>query len=192
MEDKQFISMGISNDIKEKMIGNSMKENAIISFDDLRYLNMTYYGFDHLSHIGEMIVHKDVADEVLEIFKILYQHQFPIEKMNLIDKYSGDDILSMEDNNTSGFNYRKIANTDKLSTHSYGKAIDINPVQNPYFIPNTQFFEPKKSKKYIDRTLSEKGMIKENDIVVKTFQKYGWEWGGNWSTPKDYQHFEKQ
>lgn len=181
----------ISDELKKIMTGKSMKPNDQITFADLRYLKIKYYGFDEKDHIGELIVNKSVAKEVIDIFNELYNNKFPIEKMKLIDNYNANDEASMQDNNTSAFNYRTITGTNIISKHGQGLAIDINPFYNPYYNKETGIIEPKGSGKYLDRNLNHKGMIKENDIVVNTFKKHNWTWGGDWNNPKDYQHFEK-
>lgn len=178
----------IPNYIKYKMTGKSMPINAKTKFDELSYLILTYYGFDNNIHIGEMIVNKKLANETVDIFKELYKNKYPIEKVRLIDEYNGNDDLSMKDNNTSSFCYRTVAGTNRLSNHSKGMAIDINPLQNPHIKGNT--ISPIEGEKYIDRENIRKGMIIENDVAYNAFIKRGWKWGGHWSNP-DYQHFEK-
>ncbi len=137
-----------------------------------------------------MIVHTGLAQEVLDIFVEVYDQQYPIEKMKLIDEYGANDELSMADNNTSAFCYRAVANTNKLSKHSTGRAIDINPLYNPYVVKNAVL--PVNSESYLDRELSQKGMIHQGDALYNAFIKRGWTWGGNWATQKDYQHFDKR
>lgn len=166
----------------------SFKDNHKISRDDLRYLNISYWGFDDKRHEGEMIVHREVADDVIAIFKTLYDHKYPIAKMVLVDEYKADDNLSMADNNTSAFNYRVISGTTKLSNHAYGLAIDINPIQNPY-VKGT-IIEPSEGSNYLDRNIYQTGMILKDDVCYEAFTSKGWSWGGEWRSIKDYQHFE--
>lgn len=180
----------ISTDIKSKMLGSSMPENEPISFDNLSYLKLTYYGFDEKSHVGEMIVNKDVAAEVVEIFKELYDAKYPIEKIKLIDEYNASDELSMKDNNSSSFCYRTIAGTDVVSNHGKGVAIDINPLFNPHVNTSTNKVSPDTAYDYTNRNTVLKGMIVKGDACYNAFIKRGWSWGGNWKNP-DYQHFEK-
>jgi len=184
-----FKSVSISDDIFQRINGKSWKENTKIQLDDLRYVTVTYWGFDDKTHIGELIVHKSVEEEIIDIFKELYEVKFPIEKIKLIDDYDGDDNLSMEDNNTSAFNFRVVEGTDKISKHSYGIAIDINPVQNPYIRKDT--VSPEQGTEYVDRSNVRKGMIVKDDLTYKAFVSRGWTWGGEWNSVKDYQHFEK-
>lgn len=183
-----FKYIDIPDDIKNNMIGKSMPINSNISFEELSYLKLTYFGFDNNTHIGEMIVNKKLAKEVVDIFKELYQNRYPIEKIKLIDEYNANDNLSMKDNNSSSFNYRTIAGTNKISNHGKGMAIDINPLQNPHI--KGIIISPPEGELYKDRKNIRKGMIIKNDVVYNAFIKRGWKWGGEWNNP-DYQHFEK-
>lgn len=179
----------ISEEITERIMGRSYRENDEIKLEDLAYIQVTYWGFDDKEHIGELIVHKKVAEDVVEIFKELYEAKFPIEKIRLIDEYNADDNLSMTDNNTSAFCYREITGSKgKLSNHSYGVAIDINPVQNPYV--KGDIVLPESGKEYLDRSNIRKGMIVEGNPCYNAFKRRGWTWGGEWKSLKDYQHFE--
>ena len=126
---------------------------------------------------------------LIEIFEVLYNAKFPIEKMVLIDDYDGDDNLSMADDNTSAFNYRNVPGTSTLSNHSYGVAIDINPLVNPYVRENDVM--PPEGQDFLDREDVRPGMIIQGDVVYDSFISRGWTWGGDWETVKDYQHFEK-
>jgi poly-gamma-glutamate synthesis protein (capsule biosynthesis protein) len=135
------------------------------------------------------MVHKDVADDVLQAFRVLYDGRFPIHRMDLIDEFGADDEASMQADNTSAFNCRRVSGSDTWSQHSYGTAIDINPLENPEV--NNGQVDPTTAQKYTDRTLSEPGMIVSNDSVVRAFSNIGWTWGGTWSTPKDYMHFSQ-
>ena len=187
-----FTSQPISEDILERMIGNSIPEESKdkINIDELSYLKITHWGFDEKSHIGEMVVNRKLADDVLAIFKEVYEKKYPIEKMKLIDDYGANDEASMKDNNTSAFCYRVVANTKKLSNHSKGASIDINPLYNPYI--SGKVISPANAKKYTDRNINEKGTIKKGDDLYNAFIKRGWTWGGEWKSKKDYQHFEKE
>ena len=156
----------------------------------LSYLKVAYWGFDDQPHMGELIVNKKVAAEVTEIFQELYEAKFPIEKIRLIDEYGAEDSKSMEDNNTSSFCFREVeGKPGTLSKHSYGLAIDINPVQNPYIYKDE--ISPEAGKEYADRSKAQKGMILKGDACYQAFIDRGWTWGGNWNYEKDYQHFQK-
>ena len=183
-----FTYSAIPQRIKDKMLGKSLPQGVEIGFNDLSYLQLTYYGFDNKTHTGEMVVSTKVAKEVVDIFKELYEKRYPIEKMKLIDEYYASDNLSMKDNNSSAFCYRKIAGSNKLSNHAKGLAIDINPIQNPHV--KGKIVSPVEGKEYTNRNKVRKGMIIKGDVCYEAFTKRGWTWGGNWNNP-DYQHFEK-
>ncbi|WP_300278863.1 cell wall-binding repeat-containing protein [Peptacetobacter sp.] len=186
-----FKPIVIDEKTKMKMDGFSMPKNHKgITYDDLRKINIIYYGFDDSYHNdGVLIVNKSVAKDISDIFNDLYKAKYPIEKINMIDEYSANDELSMSDNNTSSFCYRLVNNTKVISKHSKGLAIDINPLYNPQVKNNTVY--PANGKPYIDRNKNVKGMIKKGDACYNAFILRGWKWGGNWKNVKDYQHFEK-
>lgn len=188
----------ISEEVKDRMIrGNSYKQDCPISLKDLRYLNLTYLDFQGNKKVGELIVHTMVSKEIVDIFKTLYESKYPIYKMELVSNFNGNDFNSIEANNTSAYNCRNIEGTKKYSRHAYGKAIDINPIQNPYISKKGQIYH-KESLKYQIRVhkdlniSNDKAMILDTDIVIKMFKKYNWIWGGYWNSIKDYQHFEKR
>lgn len=194
--DNPFKIFLITPDIKNRMIeGNSFKKNCPVPLKDLRYLNIKHLGFDGNDKIGELIVHKSVASNVIKIFDELYDIKYPIYKMKLVSDYKADDWLSIEANNSSAFNCRPITGKkNKWSKHAYGKAIDINPIENPY-ISKKGYISHKDSLKYRTRkheikTLKDNAILLKKDKAVKIFEKYGWKWGGDWITIKDYQHFE--
>ncbi len=171
----------------------SWREGNPVPLKDLRHLKLRYWGFDHCMHDGEMIVHAEVAQEVLDIFHELFDARFPIERMKLIDEYKADDDLSTADNNTSALCCRLLTNhTSKWSLHGFGLAIDINPRINPYHKGNC--IAPKNGALFLDRTLPIRGLIRKGDICYNAFAKRGWFWAGEWMEPYgyvDYQHFYK-
>jgi len=163
-----------------------------IALTDLRYLQITYLGFDGAAHTGEMVVHRRYAAAVVDVFHRLYAARWPLRRMSLVDNYRGDDEASMAANNTSGYNCRRIAGREVWSDHAYGAAIDINPVQNPYI--TAAGILPRSAARFvtIPRTptsLVPAGAIRDGDIVVRAFVHIGWAWGGHFATHKDYQHF---
>jgi len=149
-------------------------------------LDLDYYSFDKKLHRGQLVVNKEIENEVKEIFEIIKKTKYPINKMIPIVHYNWNDDKSMADNNTSAFNYRFIAGTKRLSNHSFGKAIDINPFFNPV-IYNDGKVSPKGAK-YIPGTQE---VFTKNHPVVKAFKKRGFRWGGDWTSLKDYHHFDK-
>jgi hypothetical protein len=185
-----FIVQPIDEQIEQRISGVSWRQGSPVSLDDLSYVQVAYWGFDYKEHMGELIVHKAVAQEIAEIFEELYEAKFPIEKITLIDEYGADDTRSMEDNNTSSFNFREVeGKPGKLSKHAYGLAIDINPVQNPYVYKEE--ISPENGKTYTERADARKGMIEKGDACYTAFTSRGWTWGGDWKYEKDYQHFQK-
>ncbi len=186
----------ISDSVKSRMLrGNSWHHGCPIGLDDLRYLHIPYVGFDHEPHVGEMVVHKDVADEVVHIFDALYTIGYPIHKMKLVSYYKANDWQSIEADNTSAFNCRHATGSKKWSKHSYGKAIDLNSIENPY-VSRSGHIAHKASLKYAKRkhklnTPADKAVLLKHDKATQIFKKYGWKWGGDWHGVKDYQHFYK-
>ncbi len=167
---------------------SSWRPGCPVALDELRLLTVSYWGFDGAPHTGELVVAESVASDVVDVLETLYDARFPIRRMVLVDEYEGDDDLSMAANNTSGFNCRTVAGTDTWSRHAYGFAIDINPCENPYIQANGTL-SPPECARFADRGLDEPGMIHADDEVVRAFAGVGWEWGGAWTSPKDYQHF---
>ncbi len=186
----------ITPEIKKRMIkGSSWRKGCPVSLENLRYLRITHIDFNGKDTTGEIIVHKDVSHEVTEIFEALYKMGYPVYRMKLVSDYKGNDWQSIESGNTSAFNCRSATGSKKWSKHSYGKAIDINPIENPY-IARSGRISHKASLKYRKRvhknsTYADKAILLKNDKATKIFEKYGWKWGGDWSGVKDYQHFSK-
>jgi hypothetical protein len=170
----------------------SHRAGCPVPLRDLRYLRMTHRDFDGRARTGEMVVHRRFTGQVRELFGRLYAAGWPIARMRLVDDYRADDDLSMAANNTSGFNCRRVAGQTNWSQHAYGEAIDINPVQNPYVRDGR--VDPPAGRAFasIDRTRSAPfrlGVIRNEDLVVRAFDRIGWAWGGYWVSSKDYQHF---
>lgn len=192
--DSLFYSAELSEGVQQRIWNNSYQENDNISIGELRYLRVLHMGFDGQTHIGELIVNQAIAEDILEIMEELYEQGYPIEKMVLVDEYGADDEQSMSDNNTSSFNYREIAGTSRLSRHSLGLAIDINPRYNPYVKKKDTgevLISPANGTEYADRSKEFAYKIDENDLCCQLFQEHGFTWGGSWNSVKDYQHFEK-
>jgi hypothetical protein len=192
---QMFYYEEISQEVKDRMIGKSYKDNCSVPFDDLRYVKVLYYGFDHETHEGELIVNKAIAEDIVEIFEELYDLKYPIERMVLVDEYAADDNASMAADNTSAFNYREIDDgSGRLSNHSYGLAIDINPLYNPYVrkIDGETYVSPENGAEYADRSQDCPFYVTEGDACYKAFTDRGFTWGGDWKTQKDYQHFQKK
>lgn len=165
-----------------------------ITYDELRYVHILHYDFDGKLAEGELLCNEYIAEDLMEIFYELYRNEYHLEKVLLIDEYNGDDNASMEDNNTSCFNYRVVEGSTSLSKHALGLALDINPLYNPYITYNEDGSEniaPAGAEAYADRSVSFPYKIDENDLCYKLFTEHGFTWGGNWNSCKDYQHFQK-
>ncbi len=190
---KGFYYAQLDDVTKNRITGKSYPnegQDSRLSYDTLRYLGILYYDFDGDLHKGELIVHKDLANEVLEIFHELYMAKYPLASVRLVDDFDADDDASTSANNTSGFNYRFVAGTRSRSLHSYGMAIDINPLFNPYV--KGKNVDPDSAAAYADRSRDFPGKIDKKDLCYRLFTDRGWEWGGDWRTVKDYQHFSKE
>ncbi len=193
-----FTATTISDSTFERMTrGGSYPKGCQIKRDDLRYLRVLHVNFKGESQVGELVCNKAIAQNLLDIFRELYKEKYPIERMVLIDEYGADDETSMRANNTSCFCYRTINGSTKLSAHSRGMAIDINPLQNPCvrYTKDGKFrrIQPdtKEARNYIKRTAGKAHVITKNDLCYRLFVRHGFTWGGAWRTVKDYQHFEK-
>jgi hypothetical protein len=191
--DNCFYYEDIKDDIKKRIVGKSYKEDCTVPFQELRYVRVLYYGFDKKTHLGELIVNKGIASDIVDIFAELYDEKYPIEQMVLVDEYDADDNASMAADNTSSFNYRSVPGSTHLSKHALGLAIDINPLYNPYVQYNKDktVILPVEGSKYTDRTLNCPYYINEDDLCYKAFTKRGFTWGGFWKTEPDFQHFQK-
>ena len=192
--DAAFYISEITDDIFARIKGKSYPDGCTLSLDEIRYVHVLHYDFGGNITEGEIIVNAAIAEDVLEIFRELFDIEYPIEKMTLIDAYDADDERSMEDNNTSAFNYRFIAETTVLSNHALGLAIDINPLYNPYVYirkDGSTFLQPYNAGDYVDREKDNPYYIRRNDACYNIFIEHGFTWGGDWNSKKDYQHFEK-
>ena len=168
---------------------STWNDQCPVGAEDLRYLTVSFVGFDGGTHTGEMIVHADYAEAMVSVFRELYEAGYPIEEMRIVGPV---DLLPPSDgdvNNTTSFVCRRVAGTTTFSQHAYGLAVDINPFQNPYVRRATVI--PPLAMAYADRSWERPGMIAENDPVVAAFDAIGWQWGGRWNSLKDYQHFSR-
>jgi len=178
--------------LRERMVGSSFDPATCpVPLSDLRQVALSYVGADGDAHTGAMVVAADVATDVVGVFRTLYDARFPLQRMRLIDAYDGDDDASMAANNTSGFNCRTVAGSSSFSDHAYGRAIDLNPVQNPYVVGDE--VRPPAGSRFVDADRSPgadagPGVIVRDDVVSRAFARIGWQWGGDFSDP-DYQHF---
>ena len=187
-----FYITAISDDVFKRIYGKSFKKDCTLPREELRYLHVKHKTLDGKELNGEMIVNRHIAKDVLTILKQLYDADYPIEKIRLVDEYNADDEASMEDNNSSAFNFRFISHTKKISKHGLGLAVDINTLYNPYtkMVNGKRIVEPVNGEAYLDRNADFPYKIDENDLCYKLFFAHGFEWGGAWKDRKDYQHFE--
>ena len=192
-EAEEFYVSEIPDDIFEKMQGKSYKADCTVPREDLRYVHVLHMGFDGETKEGELVVNKAIADDVCDIFEKLYEADYPIEKIRLIDEYDADDEASMSDNNSSAFNFRFISHTTKISKHGLGMAVDINTLYNPYVktVDGKRSIEPANAADYVDRSADFPYKIDHDDLCYQLFKEHGFSWGGDWQHSKDYQHFEK-
>ena len=172
--------------LAERMRGSSWHPGCPVPIRNLRLLTLTHWGYDGEVHDGRLVVRRAQAEPVLWVMRRLFNREFPIKRMRLVDAYNGNDNRSMNANNTSAFNCRYVAGTTTWSQHAFGTAIDINPVQNPYVQGN--HVSPERGRPWADRSKQHPGMIRGGGVVVRAFARIGWEWGGFWSSAKDYQH----
>lgn len=178
-----FFVKKIDDTIFSKIKGKSFKDNCTLPVEDLRYLHVLHKDLNGNTLEGEIICSAYIADDLLDIFQKLYQANYPVEKIRLVDEYNADDEISMRDNNSSCFNFRFISHTKRISKHGLGLAVDINTLYNSYIKyldDGTRVLEPATAEIYPDR---------EKNFPYK-ITEHGFEWGGNWSDRKDYQHFE--
>ncbi|MGN1250246.1 MAG: M15 family metallopeptidase [Candidatus Spyradocola sp.] len=182
-----------------RIYGKSYVDNDDIALSDLRYMKLLHYNFDHQVQVGELIVNRELVPDFQEIFLALFENGYEIQSMYLIDNYwKGDgassDSASIEVNNTSAFCYRGVVGGSGLSNHALGRAIDINPQQNPYvtYKDGKPRWSHRNADDYIDRDTGLPHVITHDDLCYQLFKAHGFDWGGDWKTMKDYQHFDKE
>ena len=173
--------------LQAEMEGSSWEADCPVGPADLKHVHVLHWSSDQEVRWGELIVASDSAEIMVSVFKELYYARFLVPSMRRIDHFEANDDLSMNANNSSAFNCRKIKGTEVWSQHSYGNAIDINPLWNPWV--RETIVDPPAAAGFVDRTVIKPGMIDDNDVVVSAFKSHGWQWGGDWVGKKDYQHF---
>ena len=176
-----------------RMKGKSYKNECTIPRSELRYIKALHITQEGKITLGEMVVNRLIASDIVAILRELFKAQYPIERMVLVDEYNADDEASMRANNSSAFNYRHTPGGTRLSAHSRGMAVDINPLYNPYVkqYPGRVYVAPATATKFVNRNGAFPYKIERNDICCRLFLQYGFEWGGDYKSIKDYQHFEK-
>ena len=180
----------IAGPLLDKMRVTTWHPGCPVPIEDLRQVTVRYRNYERKPATGILIVHKDLAEDVARIFEDLYKKNFLIERITPVEEYGGSDDASMAANNTSAFNCRDVTGRPgRFSNHSWGRAIDINPLTNPYV--KGDYVAPPGGRVYLDRTKSYPGAILKGSYIVERFKRSGWTWGGDWKDLKDYQHFEK-
>jgi hypothetical protein len=170
------------------MTGVTWHAGCPVPLGDLRRVEVSYWSFDGDVRRGALVVNADVADNTVEAFRGLFDIRFPIRRMTPIEAYGGDDYASIEADNTSAFNCRPETGKKTWSQHAYGRAIDVNPLENPYVFRDGTTSHPA-SRTYLNRKKVRPGMIVEGSAALRAFDAAGWSWGGRWNPPVDYQHF---
>jgi D-alanyl-D-alanine carboxypeptidase-like protein len=175
--------------MRERLIGRNWHPGCPVPLHDLRVVTIRYVGFDGNRHAGPLILHRRVAEDVLWVFHRLFRHEFPVKRVALARRWHPIRRRDWFDTHdiTASFNCRPVTNGTAFSQHSYGWAVDINPLQNPYV--NEDGVLRRAAKAYVDRSQELPGMIHPDDLVVRSFARIGWSWGGDWTTLKDYMHF---
>jgi D-alanyl-D-alanine carboxypeptidase len=175
--------------VKARIMGVSYHTGCPVPLRNLRYVRLRYRDFRHRPRTGELIVNRDAAGSIVRVFRRLYANGYGIRRMRLVDAYGGSDYRSIEADNTSAFNCRFVDGTTRWSNHAFGRAVDVNPLENPFVSANGTTSHPR-SRRYVDRTRRRHpAMILRGDRTVRAFASQGWGWGGNFSGAKDYQHF---
>ena len=182
-----FRAIPLPASIRAHMTGRSWRPGCPVGLDDLSYLAVRHHDFAGAVRDGRVVVASHAAADVLAVFRSLFDAGFPLARVRLVDDYGGDDAASMAANNTSAFNCRRVSGTSTWSQHSYGTALDLNPVQNPYVRSGS--VQPPSGAAYAARSPVRPGMIVRPGPVVDAFARIGWGWGGDWRSAKDYQHF---
>ena len=178
----------LSPAVRQSMTGVSWRPGCPVGLDELRLVRARYLGMDGRAHTGRIVVQGDVATEVVAVLRRLYAARFPIRRMVPVDAYGGSDYRSIEADNTSAFNCRYVDGTTRWSEHAYGRAIDLNPIENPYVTAGGTTSH-RASRSFLRRAPYRPGMAVEGGAAVRAFDAVGWGWGGRWSGDRDYQHF---
>jgi hypothetical protein len=177
----------LGSSLRQTMVGVSWRPGCPVALRDLRVITSSHLGFDRKVHSGRLVVHRDVAEDVVSVLRKLYDARFPIRRMVPVDAYGASDFRSIEADNTSAFNCRYVEGTRRWSEHAYGRAIDLNPIENPYVSGGRT--SHRASRPYVDRTPCRRGMACPGNAALRAFRSIGWGWGGDWAGTKDYQHF---
>jgi D-alanyl-D-alanine carboxypeptidase len=185
-----FSARPLPASVRHEVVGSSWHRGCPVAVSRLRYLRIGYWGFDRRTHRGEMIVAPSAVRPIRRAFARLFRARFPIRRMRLVDAYGASDYASIEADNTSAFNCRRATGATRWSEHAYGRAVDVNPIENPYVYPDGSTAH-RASRRYLDRSRHRRGTAFRDGVLVRAFARAGWSWGGDWRPPSatDYQHF---
>lgn len=171
-----------------RMTGVSWRPGCPVALRNLRMLSVAHWDFDGRRRTGRLVVNETAASPLRTVFRRLYAARFPVRRMVPVDAYGGSDFRSIEADNTSAFNCRRATGSSSWSEHAYGRAIDVNPIENPY-VEGVRVYHAA-SRSYVARTPVRPGMAVAGGSLVEAFRAIGWGWGGLWSgSVRDYQHF---
>ena len=175
--------------VRRAQLPHSWRPGCPVAPSALRRVRLSYWGFDGQVRTGALVVNESAVEDVVVVFRRLYRARFPIRRMRPIDAYGGDDERSLAADNTAAFNCRYAVGPGprRWSTHAYGLAIDVNPVENPYLEGGR--VHPRAGRAYLDRSRFRPGMAVRGRVLVRAFTAVGWQWGGRWRGTPDYQHF---
>ncbi|GAA3545345.1 M15 family metallopeptidase [Nocardioides daeguensis] len=176
----------VTDAIRERM-GETWSPACPVALADLAYVTVSFRGFDHRAHTGELVLAAAEAEDVVSVFRALFAAGFPIEEMRLPTTADLDAPPTGDGNDTAALVCRAARGQTSWSAHAYGLAIDVNPFLNPYSLGDVVL--PERASAYLDRSRTQPGIIHAGDLVVREFARIGWSWGGAWSSLKDYQHF---
>jgi hypothetical protein len=174
---------------EEVLARSTWQPGCPVSADELAYVRLTFWGFDDQRHTGELLLNRAVADDVVEVFRVLYRARFPIEEMRVTTRAELEAPPTGDGNDTESFVCRPTVGATSYSQHAYGLAVDLDPFQNPYV--KGDLVLPELSATYLDRSRVRPGMVTPDGVVVRAFASIGWTWGGTWRSLKDYQHFSR-
>ena len=169
------------------MVGVTWRPGCPIGLDSLRIITMPHWRFDGSASAGELVTSASAADALVAVFHRMWDAKYPIDKMEPVERYGGNDDAADIANDTSAFNCRNTS-SGTLSNHALGLAVDVNPLQNPYVHPDGRTMDPN-AQRFADRSRTEAGVIHAGDAVWSAFASVGWRWGGTVISPPDYQHF---
>jgi hypothetical protein len=176
----------ISPEVRARM-GGTLQDGCPVGEDEIRYVTVSFHGFDGRLHTGELVLHRDEADDVVSVFAQLFDAGFPIEEMRLVTDADLEAAPTGDGNVTASFVCRAVRGGTRFSAHASGLAIDVNPFMNPY--QRDDLVLPELASAYLDRSVVRPGMIVDGDVVVTAFEAIGWTWGGRWDDPVDRMHF---